>query len=177
MAPILTFTAEEIWDYIPAGSEPKAASVHLADFPEGDPAWLDETLEAEWERLLEVRAEVSKALEEARAARLIGAGLDARVTLRSAEAGLTRLLEAKQDCLRELFIVSQLELAPGSSAAETVSGARVVLRGQRVAGLTVEVEHARGAKCERCWVWSEAVGRDPEHPGLCERCLPILRGS
>ncbi|MBI2461818.1 MAG: isoleucine--tRNA ligase [Candidatus Rokubacteria bacterium] len=182
MAPVLTFTAEEVWDHMPGAD--KAESVHLMDFPEPDPAWLLEDMERTWERLLEVRSEVSRALEQARAAKLIGAGLDARVTLYLQDVpggdrhlDLWPLLSEREALLRELFIVSQLQLLSGSSAAEPSPGRRVVLGGQRVAGLTVEVEHARGAKCERCWVWSEAVGRDPEHPGLCERCLPILRGS
>lgn len=175
MAPILTFTAEEVWEYLPAG-EARTESVHLTDFLEADPTWLDETLEAEWERLLEVRAEVSKALEEARVAKLIGAGLEARVTLWLADADPAGLLRAKQAFLRDLFIVSQLELEAGSPPEASPTGERVVLPAQRLAGLTVEVQRARGAKCERCWVWSEAVGRDPEHPGLCERCLPIVRG-
>lgn len=175
MAPILTFTAEEIWDHVPAG-EDKAASVHLTDFPGVDPAWLDEGLEAEWARLLEIRAEASKALEEARAAKLIGASLDARVALWSADADLAGLLRAKQAVLRDLFIVSQLDLPDGPPPTAPETGERVVLANQRIAGLTVEVAHARGGKCERCWMWSEAVGRDPEHPALCERCLEILRG-
>ncbi len=180
MAPVLSFTADEVWGAMPGVRE--VESVHLADFPDPDPAWLDEARERTWERLLEVRGEVARALEQARAARLIGASLDARVTLYVEDCpgdgqpgALGSLLAAVGDALlRELFIVSQLARRPGPPPAGGAPG-RVLLRETRVAGLAVEVEHAAGAKCERCWGWSEAVGRDPEHPGLCERCVPIVR--
>ncbi len=173
MAPILTFTAEEVWDYVPGTG--KAASVHLTDFPEADRARLDTTMEKHWETRLRVRGEVAKALEQARAAKLVGAALDARVTLYVQGPELAPLL-ADEPLLRELFIVSQLERVDGAPPAGRETGAdRVVLRETGVPGLGVEVRHATGAKCERCWVWSEAVGRAADHPGLCERCLPIIR--
>jgi isoleucyl-tRNA synthetase len=172
MAPILSFTAEEVWDHVPGTG--KAASVHLTDFPEVDRHWLDDGREREWEALLRVRGEVARALEQARAAKLIGASLDAHVTL---YAGDPALPLDDLALLRELFIVSQVERVAGPPPADRRSGPdRVVLRDTAVAGLAVEVVHATGAKCERCWVWSEAVGRAADHPGLCERCLPTVRG-
>ncbi|MBI3458617.1 MAG: isoleucine--tRNA ligase [Candidatus Rokubacteria bacterium] len=184
MAPILTFTAEEVWDHMPGAG--RAGSVHLTDFPEPDRAWLLEDLERTWDRLLDVRGEVSRALEQARAAKLIGAGLDARVTLYVQDVpGDDRRLDRKpllsragDALLRELFIVSKVERVDGSLPAGLETGSdRVVLRETRIPGLAVEVRHAAGRKCERCWMWNEAVGRDAEHPGLCERCLPIVRAD
>jgi isoleucyl-tRNA synthetase len=171
MAPILSFTAEEVWDHVP-GRE-KAASVHLTDFPEVDRGWLDETVEKTWDTLLRVRGEVARALEPARAAKLIGAALDARVTLYVTDPALP-LRDAA--LLRELCIVSQVERVDGEPPADLATGPdRVVLRETAVPGLAVQVGRATGAKCERCWVWSEAVGAAADHPGLCERCLPIVR--
>jgi isoleucyl-tRNA synthetase len=175
MAPVLSFTAEEVWDHFRVAD--KARSVHLADFPAVDRTWLDEKVERTWEVLLRVRGEAAKALEQARAAKLIGAALDAHVTLYASDPELRPRLEgAGRRLLRELFIVSSLDLVPEVPSAELGTGPdRVVLRETAVPGLAVEVRHAEGKKCGRCWTWSLAVGRDPEHPALCERCLPIIR--
>jgi len=174
MGPILTFTAEEVWAHMPGVG--KAPSVHLTDFPEADPAWLDPGLEAGWERLLAVRGEVSRALEQARAAKLIGASLDACVRLYV--EGAARESLRGEDLLRDLFIVSQVERVDGPPPAGLETGpGRVVLRETALAGLAVEVRRAGGAKCARCWVWSEMVGRDSEHPTLCERCLGVIRAG
>ncbi len=175
MAPILTFTAEEVWDHFPVAD--KARSVHLTDFPAVDRAWLDESVEQGWEVLLRVRGEAAKALEPARAAKLIGAALDAHVTLYVSDPGLQPLVEqAGARLLRELFIVSGLGIVRGEPPAGLATGPdRVVLRETALPGLAVEVRHADGKKCGRCWTWSPAVGRDPEHAALCERCLPIIR--
>ena len=175
MAPILTFTAEEVWDHFRVAG--KARSVHLTDFPAVDPKWLHEDVEREWEVWLRVRGAVARALEQARGAKLIGAALDARVTLYVSDPVL-RVEPADEPTLRELFIVSQLDivrapLAPGLATAAD----RVVVRETGVSGLGVEVRHADGQKCARCWTWSPAVGRDPEHPALCERCLAIVRAG
>jgi len=168
MAPILTFTAEEVWGHLPGRRE--AESVHLVLFPEGPREWLNETLEREWERLLEVRREVARALESARRQGAIGSGLEARVLILGAPEDLGPLLKRKEPLLRALFIVSQVELF-GAHARRPL----VTYEGEEIPGLLIEVERARGTKCERCWVWSPRVGEDPEHPALCERCAPIVR--
>ncbi len=165
MAPILTFTAEEAWRHLPG---PRAESVHLERFPEVPPEWLDDALEREWSRLLEVRREVAKALELARGRGLIGSGLEARVAVLSAPEDLPGLLGRKQALLPTLFIVSQVDLA--------AAGARpaVTHESQDIPGLVIGVDRARGRKCQRCWTWSERVGESPAHPDLCERCLPVV---
>jgi isoleucyl-tRNA synthetase len=177
MAPILTFTAEEVWDHFRVAD--KARSVHLTDFPGVDRVWLDEGMEAGWDQLLRIRGETAKALEQARAAKLIGAALDARVTLYVSDQPLRVRLEGVTDrLLRELLIVSQVEVVMGSPAPGLTTGSdRVVLRETGLPGLAAEVRHADGKKCGRCWTWSPAVGRDPEHPALCERCLPVVRAG
>jgi isoleucyl-tRNA synthetase len=144
-----------------------------------DRAWLEEGLERTWEVLLRVRGETAKALEQARAAKLVGAALDARITLYVSDPALQRELgQAGDALLRDLFIVSQLGQVTGPPPAGLVTGpGRVVLRETALSGLAVEVRHADGQKCARCWTWSPAVGQDAEHPALCERCLPIVRAG
>jgi isoleucyl-tRNA synthetase len=164
MAPILTFTTEEAWRHL-AGAH--AESVHLERFPEVPLEWLDDTLKREWERLLEVRREVARALEAARTRKLIGSGLEAAVRIASAPEDLPALLRAKQHVLQTLFIVSRVELGAGGPAS-------VQYESQEIPGLVLEVDRAPGDKCERCWTRSPSVGRTAAHPTLCERCVAVV---
>src|SRR5712692_7476356 len=168
LAPILTFTAEEAWRHVPGS---RGESVHLERFPEVPLEWLDDGLNAEWDRLLEVRREVSKALEAARAQKLIGSGLEASVRIASAPEDVPTLLAAKSELLKTLFIVSRVELR-GAQARPAVR-----YESQEIPGLVVGVDKARGRKCARCWTWSERVGESREHPDLCERCVPVVTSS
>jgi isoleucyl-tRNA synthetase len=165
MAPILSFTADEAWRYAPGA---RAESVHLERFPEAPREWLDETLRDQWERLLEVRREVARALETARAQKLIGSGLEARVRIVSAPEDIPALLASKRDLLAMLFIVSRVDLDGGPG------GAAVVYESQEIPGLVIGVDRAPGEKCERCWTRTEDVGRDPRHPTLCARCVRVV---
>jgi len=167
MAPILTFTCEEAWRYLPGAH---AESVHLEPFPEAAREWLDETLKRDWDRLLEVRREVAKALEMARNAKLIGSGLEAAVRITHAPEDLPELLRAKRELLPTLFIVSRVDLDRASPVAS------VTYEGQDIPGLVIGVDRARGEKCERCWMRSEHVGANAVHPTLCERCVPVVVG-
>ncbi len=162
VAPVLSFTAEEIWGYLPGE---RTESVHLASFPRLDQALIDPALETHFELLLAVRGEVSKVLEQARTAKLIGSGLEARVVL-STEAGPLRdLLAAEAAELATLFIVSQVELAGELSEGVAAEG---------LAGLKIKVARAAGEKCPRCWNYSTERGRSAEHPELCPRCTAAL---
>ncbi len=168
MAPILTFTTEEAWRYLPGA---RAESVHLERFPEESLEWLDDTLKRDWDRLLEVRREVAKALETARAEKLIGSGLEAHVRIGSAPEDLPELLRGKRAILPTVFIVSQVELAAGATRPA------VQYESQEIPGLSIGVDRARGEKCERCWMRSERVGEHAAHPTLCERCVPVVSHS
>jgi isoleucyl-tRNA synthetase len=165
MAPILTFTAEEAWRHLPGAH---GESVHLERFPDAAHEWLDDTLKRDWDRLLEVRREVAKALETARAGKLIGSGLEAAVRIASAPEDLPALLSAKRELLPTVFIVSRVE------HHRPAAGASITYESQDIPGLVIGIDRARGEKCERCWMRSEHVGESREHPKLCERCVPIV---
>jgi len=156
LAPVLCFTADEIWEALPGS---RAASVHLAEFPDGSEQPSDEELIRRWDErqmgILYVRSEVQKALEQKRSDKTIGASLEAKVTL-SASGALYDLLKEREDQLPSIFIVSQVDLTQGGE------------------GLEIRVEHASGKKCERCWNWSETVGVDQRVPEVDERCIRQL---
>ena len=173
LAPILTFTADEVWAHIPGGGKPD--SVHLAVFPEERGEWIDERLGADWERLLEVRGEVSRALEAARQQGRIGKAVDALIYVASApeEEWLPLLLAKGEGLLATLWNVSAVRLKQRAAA-----GTAIGYESQDIPGLTLEVAPAKALgwrKCERCWTWSPRVGDDAGHPTLCERCVPVVR--
>jgi len=150
LAPILSFTASEAWMYLPGRP---AESVFLAGLPAREPPRDAEALEARYGRLLDVREVVQRKLEEVRRAKLIGSGLEAMVTVR-AEGEQRKLLEEARAELPFLFIVSKVVLEDGPLGAE--------------------VARAPGAKCERCWVYAEDIGKDPRHPTVCGKCAGAL---
>ena len=165
LAPVLTFTAEEVWQSLPAG-EGKPVSVHLTQFPEVNPAWADEKLGDAWKTLIAVRGEISKAMETARKNKVIGHPLDAAVALTGPEK-LVDLLAAHEEDLRALCIVSALRVRKGGELKDAFESAELP-------GLKVAVTKAGGEKCQRCWVFSEELGRDADHPKICPRCLKNL---
>jgi isoleucyl-tRNA synthetase len=168
LAPILVFTTDEVWRYLPREAD-APAEVHLSLFPRPDECLRrpDETLEARWSNLLEVRNAVLKSLEQARSAKEINSGLEARVEL-SADGKLAPLLRDYAAWLPALFIVSQVELANGSSPAKAVS--------ETLPGLGVTIHRAQGKKCERCWNYSVRVGESADYPTVCEECALALAG-
>jgi isoleucyl-tRNA synthetase len=169
LAPILAFTAEEIWKHLPRQAD-EPESVHLARFPKSAECrrFPDEALDARWSELLRVRDEVLRALEQARNAKRITSALEARVEL-SAEGTLAALLRDYAAWLPALFIVSQVELVDGPPADAVPSE---ILPGLAVA---VAVRRAGGGKCERCWNYSTRVGESADYPTICERCVGALQ--
>ncbi len=167
MAPVLTFTSEEAWAHLPGGTR---ESVHLELFPDVPEEWIDERLEAQWDRLLAVRREVSKALERARQQGHIGANLEARVGFDRIPEPLASLLIEKHHLLSALFIVSAVSLE-GRAGDPLVRYAS-----EELPGLVIDIDRAPGRKCERCWVWSPRVGESAAHPTLCERCVTVVSG-
>jgi isoleucyl-tRNA synthetase len=153
LAPILVFTADEIWENL-AGHLESQPSVHVAEFPKPGKSERHTLLES-WEQLYEIRDQVLRALEEARIAKHIGSSLEAKVTLSASGATLALLKEYESE-LRYLFIVSQVEVAEGAGDLKT------------------KVSKADGEKCERCWNYSTRVGESEKYPTVCERCVAAL---
>ncbi|MEY2413836.1 MAG: isoleucyl-tRNA synthetase, partial [Acidobacteriaceae bacterium] len=165
LGPITSFTCDEVWKYLPSVKD-RQQSVQLEKFPStndifGSGATVkDAAQQEEWAALRSVREQVLKVLEEARTAKLIGGGLEAKATI-TAEGPIYETLLRHKDDLRYLFIVSAVELVQGSP-------------GNGGGGVSVQVGKADGKKCERCWNYSTHVGEDATYPTVCERCSAVL---
>jgi isoleucyl-tRNA synthetase len=162
-APVLSFTTDEVWRYMP---KQPCESVHLAEFPPLRPEHKDDRLVERWERLIAVRAEVSKALEQARVQKVIGHSLDAAVAI-AAPPELRQFLQGYAAELKNIFIVSKVELVD-SLAGE-------YFQAEGTPGVLIRVTAAPGAKCERCWCYDEGIGQDAEHPTICPKCLAAVK--
>jgi len=165
LAPIMTFTAEEVWGHLPSVGG-REESVHLAQFPaaadllgEGTPVE-DAAQKQDWAALLAIREEVMKALDTARNEKMIGKPLEAQLVITAADPAYS-LLARYREQLRYLFIVSAVQLTQGS--------------GNGTGSVHVEVKKADGSKCERCWNYSTRVGEDAAYPTVCERCSAVLK--
>ena len=156
LAPLLVFTADEIWENLPADNA-RPAFVHLALLPETSGPG-DGNLLANWERLFEIRDDVLQSLEVARVGRQIGSSLEARLEISAAGDSYDLLVRYREE-LRYIFIVSQVE---------------VVRSDEGVSGVVVKVLAAEGRKCERCWNYSTLVGESARYPEVCERCVTAL---
>lgn len=154
VSPILPHTAEEVWKHIPFTEE---SSIELTLFPEVKESVIDEDLVKKWEKLLKIRDDVLKALEVARAEKVIGNSLGAKVKIEYGSSWASLLEETKD--LDKLFIVSAVEFEKQVDDSDH---------------LQVTVTLAEGEKCERCWVISPTVGQCETHPTLCERCATII---
>ena len=164
-APILVFTAEEIWKYLPkSAGEP--SSVHIALFPEEAAmrSGISASQTAAWDMLGKVRAEVLKALEAARNEKKINSGLEAKVLL-NGNPELKAKLRNHLARLPGLFIVSQVDF---------FSAGAPDYKSEAVPSLEVSIQKAEGAKCERCWNYSTRVGENSRYPTICERCSAAL---
>jgi isoleucyl-tRNA synthetase len=162
MAPVLSFTAEDVWALVPGARRPE--SVFLAGLPVPPAAWHDPDLAGRFERLLAVRAAVAKAVEEARQAGVVKQASEARVVLGVAGGdGLGGLLAERSAELPALFLAAGVDLSDGAGAPES----------PLVPGLRVRVERAAGEKCPRCWR-IRLLGEDARHAELCARCAAVV---
>ncbi len=166
IAPVLTHTAEEIWQAMPGDA--KAVTVQLADWPEVKSEYLDSDLEARWDKILTVRDEVAKVLEQARREKMIRSSLDARVELYPSDEWRSFVTELTSEWPM-LLIVSQVSIA--SADAEPAANA---VESEELPGFKVRVSPAAGEKCERCWNYSEAATHDAEDHAICPRCAAVL---
>ena len=154
LAPMICFTAEEIWKYMPHTANENVESVMLTYYPEVNSKYENKELEEKWNKIIAIKENVAKKLEEARAEKVIGHSLNAKVVI-TAEGSEYEFLKENKDLLMTVFIVSGLEICEGAS--------------------DIKVEVADGQKCERCWMYSTTVGEDKENPTICHRCSENLK--
>lgn len=156
LAPMTCFTAEEIWKYMPHSASEKQESVMLTQYPEVNNEYDNKELEEKWNKIIKLKDIVSKKLEEARAEKIIGHSLNAKVTI-YANANDYEFLKNNQELLMTVFIISDLQLEKSDEE------------------MKVEVEQAEGQKCERCWMYSKTVGQDKDNPTICNRCSQAIK--
>ncbi|MCL4813637.1 MAG: isoleucine--tRNA ligase [Vicinamibacteraceae bacterium] len=159
IAPILPITADELWRHLPGARE---TSVHLAEFPAVPEGLADDDLESRWRRLARVRDVVNAAIEAERQRKTVGTSLEAHVTL-AADGDTADLVARYTADLPMFFIVSKVDVVPWDA-----------LPAGPHADLRVAVSRVAGTKCVRCWRYVDEVGTDPEHEGLCTRCIEAV---
>jgi isoleucyl-tRNA synthetase len=176
LAPILSFTAEEIWTYM-GTKDPPSGSIFLSQMPQADPAMLDRELADRWDRIFKERAEVLKALEEARTKGIIGHSLDAKIILVNPNGGpnssLGNLIKSDRSKMQDVLIVSQADI----SESVTSDSASLSWYKTELLNCQIAVSKAEGLKCERCWKYDTEVGRDTIHPTVCARCAAVLNSG
>ena len=156
IAPILAYTSDEIWKYMPHSSNEKAEHVIYNEMPEKVDISIDDDFMAFWDEIHELRDDVKKSLETFIKDKTIKSSLEAKVTLGASGDKLAFLNKAENE-LATAFIVSEVEIVDNSSELE------------------IRIDKAEGEKCERCWVISKTVGENSEHPTLCSRCCEYLK--
>ena len=160
LAPMISFTAEEIWKAMKHTKEETVESVMLANYPEPNDMYDNKELTEKWNKIIKLKDIVAKELENARAEKKIGNSLNAKITI-YAEGEQYKFIKENLELLQTVFIVSALEVEENARKDEVKLG--------------VKVEQAPGEKCERCWMYSETVGEDKEHPTICHRCSENLK--
>ena len=161
ISPVLSFTADEIWERIPETLK-EEESVHLSKWIEANPEYLNEELAKKWDKIARLRREVNKKLEAERQTGLIGHSLDARVLLNIANDEYSFIKDYTENEVSDLFIVSQVKFVNDNLAESEIEG------------INIAVEKASGEKCERCWKYDEEVGHDHNHSDVCPRCASVL---
>src|SRR3972149_3548717 len=170
-APVLVFTTEEAWSFMPGK---KAGSVHLASLPEPQKEWLEPALEEKGERAQGEKAEISKALEGARQAKTNGPPPPAPGMVYPPEKDRD-LLMSEEKALEEVLIISRLVSSDEPFVDTSVATGSHYFKSEDMEGLVIVVGKAEGGKCERCWHYSTYVGKDHEHPAICDRCVEALK--
>ena len=166
LAPLLAFTSNEVWQDMPHSDKEDARHVMLNDMPKPDAALkLSPEAELRWSNLLRIRDDVNKALELARAEKIVGKPLDAKVTIHVGEDAKAAWASVQGVDLAQLCIVSELEVSDAP-----IEG----WAGESVPGLTIKVEASTLPKCPRCWTHSAGIGSDEKHPELCPRCAKAV---
>ena len=168
IAPILVFTAEEIFKYMPKDSNYKnIKSIHLAPWPLENKLWVNEEISEKLDILFKMRPHILKKIEELRAKSEVGSSLEAQLILLTNSPKRYTFLESYKDILAAIFIVSAVKI-------EKVEKLDLPLC-LELNDIAVNVKKAEGKKCSRCWNYKLSVGLNKEHPALCDRCLEAIK--
>lgn len=165
IAPILSYTSEEIWEFMPHEKSSDSSHVIFNDIRKSCDVVCDEQFKAYWEKLHLIRENVSRVLELARKEKLIGSSLEASVELHCTKE-LYDFVEAAKDDINEILITSGVEVVNGNDGE---------IQCETLPKLSVTVKRAKGQKCQRCWNYSETVGTDEKYKDVCKRCADILK--
>ena len=172
MAPILAFTADEVWQLFPI--EPGISSVHESSFLTRD-FEKEDGLFKNWEMIRELRDAIAPSLERKREAKMIGSNLDAKIYIKTDHAELSKVLRQNLDELSRIFVVSNSQVYWLDGAREGVEETNYFFPSvSQNIKVHISVERADGQKCERCWNYSVRVGSFPDHPTLCDRCVEAI---
>ncbi len=164
MAPVLSFTADEVWQYMKGD---RSKSVHTEEFIPVKNKYKNNKLREKWEKIIELRGEVNKALEIARKRKIIGHSLEADVTL-GIPAKLMKIFKSySEDQLREIFIVSGIKLITLEEISEGIDS-------ELFQGMKIYVTKSPYPKCERCWIRDKSVGNNNKHPNICKKCVDAI---
>lgn len=163
VAPIMSFTADEIWSYMSHTDADDTESIFLNQMPQKSGLTFSDEFKAKWDLIYNIREDAKKALEVKRAEKVIGASLEASVTI-YADSGVYDRINEIKDYLKAILIVSNVKVSSDGEGE---------MKGD-FEPISITVEKASGHKCERCWVYSDSVGKNPEHPTLCERCISVI---
>ncbi|MCX8107608.1 MAG: isoleucine--tRNA ligase, partial [Verrucomicrobiae bacterium] len=167
LAPILCFTTDEAWEFIP---EPESPSVHTSLWqPLG--RVLAEPEQEKWSMLIGLRERALPELEVARQSKLIGKSLEAQITLEGTPEALSVFVPFRET-LRELLNVSELNFREITAPPLPETASDIIKASAALPKIVVA--RTEGKKCERCWHWDKAVGKNPEHPTLCPRCVEVI---
>ena len=170
IAPVLSFSAEEIWQNLNKISQ-KEESVFLSPWPQVEQKLVRIDLEEEWSKLLAVRKVVLKALEISRKEGQIGNALQAQVDIYSKDEKVYNYLQKFNGKLETVFIVSKVKLMNNNDYNANEN----VFKGEEVPEISILIKKAPGQKCERCWCYSETIGEDNQHPTICHKCVSVLK--
>lgn len=162
IAPVLVYTSEEIWQFMPHVDGDDARAAVFNEMPKATDKYESAEFAEKWEKLILIKDDVSKALELARNEKIIGKSLDAAITIYT-DGETKKFLQSTEDSLETLFIVSRVTLMDGEGEG---------FKGE--SGITVSAALAEGEKCERCWIHDDTVGTVEAHPTLCKRCADVI---
>ena len=173
IAPVLSFTAEEIWQHLKEFQDIEE-SIFFASWPDVNHKYVNKELEIKWEKILRIRKDVLKALEIKRGEGYIGNSLEASVNIYVEKKEVFQYLSSFEKELNNLFIVSKVELF---NQEKTSPDSLDFMQGIEVPEIKIAITKAPGNKCERCWCYSEKVGEDEKYPTICEKCSSVMHNN